>query len=202
MMFVITFMNGQLLAGVADWLLTYIIHSTLLLGAAALVTAKIIRTNAWRETIWKTALVGGILTTTLQLGLGFQPVTGEWSVPIGIAAATEDAKLVDSAAGTDPGAGSESAPAASPTDKTASTVITKAEEIHERALLPAGRTAESSARMEGSPGSISKISGERNVGSGAPATTDIVQSPANSQGSREAGGVNWLVVLQIGRAHV
>jgi beta-lactamase regulating signal transducer with metallopeptidase domain len=50
----------------AAWLLTYALHSTVLLCAAALLTARLVRGEAWRETLWKAALLGGIVTASIQ----------------------------------------------------------------------------------------------------------------------------------------
>lgn len=61
----------------AAWLLTYALHSTLLLGAAALL-ARRVRGEAWRETLWKAALVGGIVTATVQTQSGYDPPAGTW----------------------------------------------------------------------------------------------------------------------------
>lgn len=61
----------------AAWLLTYALHSTLLLGAAALL-ARRLRGEAWRETLWKAALVGGIVTATAQTQSGYDPPGGTW----------------------------------------------------------------------------------------------------------------------------
>ncbi len=53
------------------WALTYVVHSTLLVVAAAIVTrtpwGRAART---RDAIWKCALVGGLLTATLQQAIG------------------------------------------------------------------------------------------------------------------------------------
>lgn len=51
---------------VAAWLLTYALHSTVLLGVAALLTARWVRGEAWRETLWKAALLGGVVTASLH----------------------------------------------------------------------------------------------------------------------------------------
>lgn len=51
---------------IVAWLLTYALHSTVLLCAAALLTARWVRGEALRETLWKAALVGGIATATVQ----------------------------------------------------------------------------------------------------------------------------------------
>lgn len=64
----------------ASWLFTYALHSTVLLLFAWLVTARWIRSHAIRDVIWKTALVGGMVTATLQSGVGFEPVGGLMTV--------------------------------------------------------------------------------------------------------------------------
>ncbi len=57
------------------WLGTYLIHSTLLLGAAW-IASRLLRGRrsdgalALEESLWKGALVGALLTATLQVGLG------------------------------------------------------------------------------------------------------------------------------------
>ncbi|MDZ4863405.1 MAG: M56 family metallopeptidase [Gemmatimonadota bacterium] len=66
-----------LIAG--SWLLTYLIHSTLLLSLAWLVTSRVrggVRAPAVRDLVWKAALVGGLATATLQTGLELQPLAG------------------------------------------------------------------------------------------------------------------------------
>lgn len=73
---------------VASWMSTYAVHSTLLLGAAWLLGRALgERRLALQETAWKVALVGGLLTATLQLGLGLQPLAGTWSLTPGNAVA-------------------------------------------------------------------------------------------------------------------
>src|SRR6185503_1771524 len=62
------------------WLGTYALHSTLLLGLAWALTARVVRSHAAREAIWKTALVGGILTASVQLTVGFEPLLGRLNV--------------------------------------------------------------------------------------------------------------------------
>ncbi|HKP74798.1 MAG TPA: hypothetical protein VJT67_04610, partial [Longimicrobiaceae bacterium] len=62
----------------AAWLLAYAIHSTLLLGAAALASLRL-RDHGWRDTLWRAALVGGVLTVTLQALTGHSPSVGGWS---------------------------------------------------------------------------------------------------------------------------
>ena len=60
------------------WLGTYLLHSTLLLGAAWVASLWLRRRTpgaslALEEGLWKTALVGGLVTATLQVGLAFVP---------------------------------------------------------------------------------------------------------------------------------
>ena len=65
-----------ILAAVA-WLLTYLLHSTvLILGALALTALGIVRSHAARDTLWKVALVGGLVTATAQLALSVRPWAG------------------------------------------------------------------------------------------------------------------------------
>ena len=50
------------------WLLTYLVHSTILLASAWLLTRRI---HKHAEALWTAALLGGLLTTSLQVGLGY-----------------------------------------------------------------------------------------------------------------------------------
>ncbi len=65
----------------APWLLTYLLHSTLLLGTAWLAT------RLWRampvalqESLWRTALLGGVLTASAQVAIGWEPWSGHLAV--------------------------------------------------------------------------------------------------------------------------
>jgi beta-lactamase regulating signal transducer with metallopeptidase domain len=59
---------------VVAWLLTYLVHSTLLLGGAWLLsTAGLVRAPIAREVLWKVCLVGGILTATVYSLSPYQP---------------------------------------------------------------------------------------------------------------------------------
>ncbi len=79
-----------ILAAVA-WLLTYLLHSTLfLLGAAALAALGLVRSATARDTLWKVALLGGVLTATTQTVLRLQPRMGHVAL-----AAEGDAPWVD-----------------------------------------------------------------------------------------------------------
>src|SRR5262245_58425946 len=66
---------------VANWLATYWIHSTLALGAAWLLERCLPHRLRIIEAAWKVALVAGLLTATLQLSLGIQPLGGRRRLP-------------------------------------------------------------------------------------------------------------------------
>ena len=73
----------------AAWLATYWLHSGLLLGGAWLAGRALgHRRLAVQETLWRAALVGGLLTASLQVGLGWRPLAGGWSLPAPEAAAS------------------------------------------------------------------------------------------------------------------
>lgn len=50
------------------WVTTYIVHSTILLAAAWLLTRTLAKSPAVRETIWKTAMLGGLATAAISIG--------------------------------------------------------------------------------------------------------------------------------------
>ena len=63
------------------WLLTYALHSTVLLGAVWLLTSRgLVRSHHLRELFWKAALVGGLLTATAQSALR----QGRWGATIAL----------------------------------------------------------------------------------------------------------------------
>jgi Zn-dependent protease with chaperone function len=77
-------------APAAAWMLTYLLHSTALLALAAAVTFALgERRTALQEVIWKCALVGGLATATLQVGLGWTPLAGSWELPGAVVATAE-----------------------------------------------------------------------------------------------------------------
>ena len=64
------------------WLLTYVLHSTLLLGAAALARLALgERRLALQEAMLRAALFGGFVTASLQLALNVQPLGGSLPIP-------------------------------------------------------------------------------------------------------------------------
>jgi beta-lactamase regulating signal transducer with metallopeptidase domain len=61
------------------WLLTYLLHSTLLLGLAWLASKPLARWSvAAEEAVWKIALIGALLTASLQFAAGWEPAAGRW----------------------------------------------------------------------------------------------------------------------------
>ncbi|HMB53210.1 MAG TPA: M56 family metallopeptidase, partial [Thermoanaerobaculia bacterium] len=71
------------------WMLTYLLHSTILLAAAWLVSKRLgERRLAIQETAWKLALVGGLVTATVVTVAGVEPLTGRWALTGGEPVAT------------------------------------------------------------------------------------------------------------------
>ncbi len=68
---------GELLVA---WMLTYALHSSLLVLMASVTTWWLRRRHlSVQETAWKLALLGGLVTASLQIGLGITPLTGSWA---------------------------------------------------------------------------------------------------------------------------
>ncbi len=72
-------MNDSFAKSALAWLLTYSIHSTLLLGLAWLVTRRRSVTAYTRDFVWKVALVGGVVTSLTQMQLNVRP-TGSFAL--------------------------------------------------------------------------------------------------------------------------
>lgn len=68
------------------WLATYLVHSTLFIGGVGLSISVTRPSTARRDLLWKTALVGGMLTTTLQTALDLAPLAGHLSPAASISA--------------------------------------------------------------------------------------------------------------------
>ena len=64
---------------VSGWLLTYAVHSTVLLLVAAIAAHRFTSHRA-RETLWKTALFGGFITATGQTLLQLRPLAGRMTI--------------------------------------------------------------------------------------------------------------------------
>ena len=85
-------------ADLPAWLLTYAVHSTLLIGAVWLLVRRgVLRSHHLQDTFWKAALIGGLLTATAQTALGIRPLG---TVAIQPAASPASAAPSPAAAGT------------------------------------------------------------------------------------------------------
>jgi hypothetical protein len=74
------------------WLVTYALHSTLLLGAAWLLTRRLdARALGLRERVWKFAVLGGFATAALQVGSGVEPLLGRVELALAADQAPRDA---------------------------------------------------------------------------------------------------------------
>ncbi|HKV08940.1 MAG TPA: M56 family metallopeptidase, partial [Thermoanaerobaculia bacterium] len=59
------------------WAITYLLHSTLLLSLAWLASRRLARRSVRaEEVVWRVALLGGLLTASVQLAAGFEPLAG------------------------------------------------------------------------------------------------------------------------------
>jgi beta-lactamase regulating signal transducer with metallopeptidase domain len=62
------------------FVLTYAIHSTLLLGLACVIAPRLARSLASRERVWKTAMFGGIVTALVQVGASMETPLFHWTL--------------------------------------------------------------------------------------------------------------------------
>ena len=73
--------NGDLIGRLTDvaagWLLTYLVHSTVILLAAWGITSIRGVSDTVRDVLWKSALVGGLLTATVQATVTREPLGGQ-----------------------------------------------------------------------------------------------------------------------------
>jgi HEAT repeat protein/beta-lactamase regulating signal transducer with metallopeptidase domain len=81
---------------VLSWLLTYAIHSTMLLVAAAVAAWKLADHHAWLDAIWKTALIAPLVTASLNVAPVARPLGGRWEMPA--ATTASGAKVIEPAA--------------------------------------------------------------------------------------------------------
>lgn len=82
-------------AQAAAWLLTYALHSTLFLGLAWLAARRLRKMPAVEEAVWRFALVAGLVTASIQLASGREPLAGRWNL-----AAAQDAPAVSASVAT------------------------------------------------------------------------------------------------------
>lgn len=65
------------------WLLTYVLHSSLLLVSVwLLVVLNLIRSDQLRELAWKFALLGGLVTASVQVTFDIQSYSGNYQFPL------------------------------------------------------------------------------------------------------------------------
>ncbi len=77
--------DNSSLQGLFAWILTYAVHSTVLLAMAWFINRQLGKERLiWRERIWKTALLGGIVSASLQAAVNLAPLSGrlEWTHPV------------------------------------------------------------------------------------------------------------------------
>jgi beta-lactamase regulating signal transducer with metallopeptidase domain len=74
---------------ILSWLVTYALHSTLFLGTAWLVTSRISFGARARETMWKMALVGGVVTASLPAIGPLGTFTLRWPATESVVEATD-----------------------------------------------------------------------------------------------------------------
>jgi beta-lactamase regulating signal transducer with metallopeptidase domain len=64
----------------AAWLLTYLVHSTVILLIAWVVTSRASVTDTVRDVVWKFALVGGLVTASVQTMVAREPLGGQLKI--------------------------------------------------------------------------------------------------------------------------
>jgi HEAT repeat protein/beta-lactamase regulating signal transducer with metallopeptidase domain len=69
-------MRADLVLLAGSWLLTYMAHSTLLLGGVWLLSRRRALSPALRDSLWKVGMLGALVTSSLQVGLGLEPLGG------------------------------------------------------------------------------------------------------------------------------
>ncbi|MFH0944403.1 MAG: M56 family metallopeptidase [Planctomycetota bacterium] len=83
-------MSG-LASGLLSWMATYLLHSSLLILVVLAVTRTLtLRSNAVREWLWTVALFGGLLTASVQVGAGLEPLGGTLRLPLARQAQTPE----------------------------------------------------------------------------------------------------------------
>lgn len=82
-------MRADLGPMVGGWLLTYLLHSTLLLGGAWLATRRLVQSASARDLSWKVALVGGLLSASLQSAVGGSRLGGTLDLGLGTATSVQ-----------------------------------------------------------------------------------------------------------------
>lgn len=91
-------------AALVSWLLTYLVHSTILLSAAAVIAWRFAEHRAWLDLVWKAAVIGPIVSATLQPGIATAPIGGRWSIADEAAISETSAAVLPNALRVEPAA--------------------------------------------------------------------------------------------------
>ena len=161
------------------WLLTYALHSTLLLGMAWAATRRLGgRRLRLQETIWRCALLGALVTASAQLAfgqLGHAPIAGQWTLAASgaPAAVPVDAAIVGHASG----AAGEAHTTAVPAPAAETSAAARAAELEAR-LSGSHAAAPRGARLawrEGRGSRENREGRERNVAAEGAAATGALR---------------------------
>jgi beta-lactamase regulating signal transducer with metallopeptidase domain len=71
----LVFTLAQLSAVLVAWVATYLVHSTLILGGAWIIS-RFVKAHHTRDTLWKAAILGALATATMQRFSVIEPVGG------------------------------------------------------------------------------------------------------------------------------
>lgn len=82
-------------AALVSWLLTYLIHSSILLAAAAAVAWRFADQHAWLDLVWKGAIIAPLLTASIEPGVTAASLGGRWSIATAPAASNVRAATPD-----------------------------------------------------------------------------------------------------------
>lgn len=86
--------SGSVMAmgtGILLWIGTYLVHSTVIIAGVWALTSLVPKLSlATKETLWRVALFGGVLTSSVQLAASVQPPWGPLSLPAETAPAARD----------------------------------------------------------------------------------------------------------------
>ncbi|HKE14250.1 MAG TPA: M56 family metallopeptidase, partial [Kofleriaceae bacterium] len=185
----------QWVAPGAAWVLTYLIHSTLLIAAIWLISRRLEGRPAALDALWKTALVGGLLTATLQTAAGVSPIGGRLDLSAGAAAAARPT-IRAGQPGHDPGqemsaADPAAAPALDPGLPALASRTAHDESRRARAGFPAsghmaGASRHSSAHSSADPGAVSGSADASASDSSSAFTSSASDSPSASSSASAA----------------
>lgn len=170
-------------ASMLAWVVTYLLHSTLLVLGAWLVERRWGDRPERMSAVWKTALVGGFVTATVQTGLGIAPMAGRWDLtPV----------LASREPGSSAGADAVTAPAEAPVAVAAAPVLAGARfgagaswpppSVEAAAVLGMERGARAQASASWPPPSAARAGEGRTRGSWAP-TAAIEGASASERGT-------------------